>query len=37
VIRNGHYVAPLRPGMGAQLHQQSIEEFSFPDGAAWRD
>jgi L-fuconate dehydratase len=37
VIRNGHYAAPLRPGMGAQLHQESIEEFSYPDGAAWHD
>ena len=35
VIRNGHYAAPLRPGMSAQLHQESIDEFSYPNGAAW--
>lgn len=35
IIDNGHYVVPTAPGMSAEIHAASIEEFSFPDGAAW--
>ena len=35
-IRNGRYLVPLAPGGGARLRADSIAEFSFPDGPAWR-
>jgi L-fuconate dehydratase len=35
-IVGGRYATPLQPGGGAQLHPESIAEFSYPDGAAWR-
>lgn len=35
-IRRGRYVAPLEPGFGARMRVGSVEEFSFPDGAAWK-
>jgi L-fuconate dehydratase len=35
VIHNGRYVAPLRPGMGAQLLDASVDEYRYPDGPAW--
>jgi L-fuconate dehydratase len=35
-IRNGRYVVPDAPGYGIEMHADSIAEFGFPDGAAWR-
>ena len=35
-IRAGRYLAPEAPGFSAQMHAASIEEFSYPGGAAWR-
>jgi L-fuconate dehydratase len=35
VVRDGRYVAPTEPGGGARMRAASIEEFSFPHGAAW--
>jgi L-fuconate dehydratase len=34
-IRDGHYVAPTEPGFSAQMHRQSVRDYSYPDGAAW--
>jgi L-fuconate dehydratase len=34
-IEAGHYVAPLAPGGGAQIHPASLAEFRFPDGPQW--
>ena len=34
-IESGRYVAPLGPGIGAQMHPASIEEFTYPTGPAW--
>jgi L-fuconate dehydratase len=34
-IERGRYVAPLRPGSGAEMVPASVERFRFPDGAAW--
>lgn len=34
-IQAGHYVAPLSPGGGAQMHPASVAEFGFPDGPYW--
>jgi L-fuconate dehydratase len=36
-IRGGHYVAPLLPGMSAQLLPDSIEQYTFPGGSAWSE
>jgi L-fuconate dehydratase len=35
VIRNGHYMPPMRPGYSIELHADSREEYSYPHGAAW--
>jgi L-fuconate dehydratase len=34
-IRDGHYVVPETPGYSIEMLPESIEEYSFPDGAAW--
>jgi L-fuconate dehydratase len=36
-IDNGYYQAPLRPGAGAEMHQASIDEYSFPSGSYWKN
>jgi L-fuconate dehydratase len=35
VIRRGRYVAPRNPGIGAQMHPESVAGFRFPDGPQW--
>jgi L-fuconate dehydratase len=35
VIRNGRYMAPLRPGYSSEMHRTSATEYRFPDGPAW--
>jgi L-fuconate dehydratase len=35
-IRAGRYLAPSAPGFSAQMHQDSLARFRFPDGAVWR-
>ena len=35
-IENGRYVAPRRPGIGAEMNLASREQWTFPDGAGWR-
>lgn len=35
-IRNGRYLAPSTPGFSTQMHEQSVADHLFPDGAAWR-
>jgi len=36
VIRNGCYVAPQSPGWSITMHAESIREFEFPSGPAWK-
>jgi L-fuconate dehydratase len=36
VIRDGHYQLPEAPGYSVQMRPESVVEFGFPDGAAWR-
>jgi L-fuconate dehydratase len=36
-IHAGHYVAPLAPGAGAQMHPSSVAQFSYPDGPQWSE
>lgn len=35
-LRRGRYLAPGEPGFSAQMRPQSLQEFRFPDGLAWR-
>ena len=35
-MRTGRYMAPEAPGYSAEIHAASLDEFGFPDGAAWR-
>ncbi len=35
-VHRGRYVTPTTPGNSAELRPESLREFSFPDGAAWR-
>jgi L-fuconate dehydratase len=34
-IRNGRYLAPLVPGMSAELRPETVERYCFPHGAEW--
>ncbi|WP_427016349.1 enolase C-terminal domain-like protein [Pseudarthrobacter sp. P1] len=36
-VHDGCYWPPLAPGAGNEMHAASIEEYSFPHGAAWRE
>lgn len=36
VMRNGHYAPPTQPGYSITMLPASIEEFSYPDGPAWK-
>jgi L-fuconate dehydratase len=36
VINEGRYIAPQAPGFSAQMREESLADFSFPDGPAWR-
>jgi L-fuconate dehydratase len=35
-IERGRYLAPTAPGMSARMHEQTLADFSYPDGRAWR-
>ncbi|WP_327636916.1 L-fuconate dehydratase [Kribbella sp. NBC_00482] len=37
VIRDGHYVAPVRPGFGAEMDAETLTDFRFPGGKIWTD
>lgn len=34
-VAHGRYVAPGAPGASTEMHQSSLEQFSFPGGPAW--
>ncbi|RAG86673.1 fuconate dehydratase [Streptacidiphilus pinicola] len=36
-IREGRYLAPTAPGIGAELHPASAAEHRYPDGPVWRE
>jgi L-fuconate dehydratase len=36
-IRDGHYVAPQAPGYSITMRPESLREFEFPTGPAWRN
>jgi L-fuconate dehydratase len=35
-IRDGHYMPPQRPGYSIEMRPESLREYAFPDGPAWR-
>jgi L-alanine-DL-glutamate epimerase-like enolase superfamily enzyme len=35
-IRRGRYVVPEAPGYSIEMRPESLREYAFPDGAAWR-
>jgi L-fuconate dehydratase len=35
-VEHGRYLTPRSPGMSAELRPESVKEFSYPDGPAWR-
>ncbi|MDX2968269.1 L-fuconate dehydratase [Kribbella solani] len=37
VIRDGHYVTPVRPGFGAEMDAETLTGFRFPGGKIWTD
>jgi L-fuconate dehydratase len=36
VIRNGHYMPPAGPGYSITMKPESLDEYEFPNGPAWR-
>ncbi|MER6569053.1 L-fuconate dehydratase [Streptomyces sp. NPDC001093] len=34
-IADGRYLAPELPGLGAQMHPESLKEYAYPDGPVW--
>jgi L-fuconate dehydratase len=37
VIRDGHYVAPVKPGFGAEMDVETLTDFRYPSGKIWTD
>ena len=35
-VEHGRYLTPRSPGASAELKPESVKEFSYPDGPAWR-
>lgn len=35
ILVNGNYAAPVDPGNSAEMRQESIEKWTYPDGAGW--
>jgi L-fuconate dehydratase len=35
-MRGGRYLVPEAPGYSIEMHAESLAEFAFPDGPAWR-
>lgn len=36
VIKNGHYMPPTAPGYSIDIKPQSLQDYDFPNGAAWQ-
>ena len=37
LVKDGFYRAPQAPGSSAQMHQASIDEYTFPSGSYWKN
>jgi L-fuconate dehydratase len=36
IVKNGRYIAPTAPGYSANMRPESLAEFEFPHGSAWK-
>ncbi len=36
IVKNGHYIAPAAPGYSATMRPESLDEYEFPYGSAWK-
>jgi L-fuconate dehydratase len=36
-IRRGRYLAPSAPGLSADMHAKSLDEYSYPNGPVWAE
>jgi L-fuconate dehydratase len=36
IVENGAYVLPSQPGYSAEMFDESVAEYSFPDGSYWK-
>jgi L-fuconate dehydratase len=36
-MKDGRYVLPKAPGLGAEFRSESVDRFRFPDGSVWRE
>jgi L-fuconate dehydratase len=37
VIRHGRYMPPQRPGYSIEMKADSLDQYRYPDGDAWKD
>jgi L-fuconate dehydratase len=37
VIKDGHYVTPLKPGFGAEMDAETLNDYRYPSGKIWTD
>ncbi|MGN6327162.1 L-fuconate dehydratase [Pseudolysinimonas sp.] len=35
IVRDGAYVLPSQPGYSAEMHEESVARYSYPDGGYW--
>ena len=35
-MRDGHYLPPEAPGYSITMKPESLDEFAYPDGKAWK-
>lgn len=36
-VQNARYMPPTQPGAGAEMHPQSVQDYTYPSGREWRD
>ena len=36
IVKNGQYIAPTAPGYSATMRPESLDEYEFPHGSAWK-
>lgn len=36
-IRNAHYLLPEKPGYSAEIFEETLRDYSYPDGKIWRE
>jgi L-fuconate dehydratase len=36
-VQQGHYLAPLTPGLSAEMHAESLDKYAYPKGPVWAE